>query len=150
AGITPIGDDGYFQTAHLLETMPNPTGFSFSVLTSGSRINISPDQMTMFRDAPLDIENARLIKIDTDDATALASLSPELIRGQVLMLQRAHAHWGDVLERLYALRPALIIRLSRTPGRSDGAATRRLIDPDNRADVDPPETTPVPLMEVTN
>lgn len=150
AKLEPIGDDGYFQSASLLETVPNPSGFSFLLSRTDGTVRIGPDQITMYSDAALKIDAAKLYKIDSDDSTAIASLTPGEIGGQVLVLERAHAHWADVLEKLYALKPALILRISREQGRSDGVATRRLIDADNPTDVAAPETTPVPLMEVVN
>ena len=150
ANLEPIGDDGYFQTANLLETLPDAAGFSFLISGPDGSITIGPDQTTMYSDSALNIEHAKLFKIDSDDAAEIASLTTDEIGGQVLILERAHAYWGDVLEKLYALRPALILRISRQAGRSDGVATRRLIDPDNPTDVAAPETTPVPLMEVVN
>jgi len=143
AGLEPLGDDGYFQTANMLETVPQLIGFSLVISRKEGDIEVGPEQVTMFLDEGLNVSRAKLFKVNSDDPATIASLTPDQVGGQVIIAERSRSGWGDVLEKLYALKPSLIIRVSRQMVRSDGVATRRLIDPERREAEKPPANAPV-------
>lgn len=78
AGLEPIGDDGYFQTANLLEVQ-QPVGFSLTISRQGGDIEVVPDQVSAFLDQGLEISRAKLYKLNAEDPSALASIVPDQV-----------------------------------------------------------------------
>jgi len=148
AGLEPVGDDGYFQTANILMAVPQPAGFSLVISRKEGEIEVGPEQVTMALDTGLDLSRAKLFKVDSNDPASGASLTPEQAGGEVIITERARRGWRDVLERQSALKASLILLVSRQMLRSDGVASRRLIDPARR---EAPYPSPfAPFMYVVN
>jgi hypothetical protein len=47
AGLEPVGDDGYFQTATLLQREPNWEGFKMTVTAGEKAIRIDPSEVSL-------------------------------------------------------------------------------------------------------
>lgn len=148
AGLQPIGDDGYFQTANMIQTVPQPIGFSLVIRRDVGTIEVQYDQVTMLSDQGLDISRAKVFKINSQDESSIASLTPEQIAGQVVIMERPRAGWGDILDKLSALKPLLVIRVDRQIIRGLGVATGQLIDPENRKPI--PSSGEAPVMSINN
>ena len=64
AGLEPVGDDGYFQTATLTVREQNPENFEFMVFAQGKTIHIPPSETAIFPDKPVQFDNVP-IKLTT-------------------------------------------------------------------------------------
>ena len=155
AKLEPVGDDGYFQTATWAQMAPNLTGFSLLLEQEGRTISVAPSQISFAWDQELKVANAKLIKVDYPDATALASLTAEQVAGNIIIAEipdfrRAdRAQWGELsraqnsfLTKVRALKPALIVSLDRQSTTGAGLSSKRLIDPERRQSFN----VPMPLL----
>jgi hypothetical protein len=155
AGLEPAGDDGYFQTARWRVAEPDAEGFSLEVRLDDQTIRVGPGQVSLSRPGPLDVERAPLIKVDALDAEALAALDVEKVAGRVVVTDipdprregpsRRNAAARDrqkILDRLGALKAALIVRPDRDPDAATGLGAGRLIDPEEPRGGDAGRPTP--------
>ncbi len=112
AGLEPVGDDGYFQTANYHSVKPNPDGLQFSLgaaKAAGGTIAIQEA-------VAADLQNTAAFKISLSDAAALDALTPDQVRGKVLIVEQsatAGAAGFQAQRRLMTaaakLEPALIV-----------------------------------------
>ncbi len=79
AGLEPVGDDGYFQTATLLQREPNWDGFEMSVTSGDRTIRIDkseayllPDSALNLRDVPIVVADQNTQEIQTRGKVVLA------------------------------------------------------------------------------
>ena len=86
AGLEPAGDDDYFQTANYVNVAPNLEGMSLTVETSGGTVKAAANGMTLQQAAGLDLTSAAVVKAAGSDATAIAALTADQVRGKVLVL----------------------------------------------------------------
>jgi Peptidase family M28 len=135
AGLEPVGDDGYFQTAHYQSVKPNPEGLRFSL---GS-VTAADGAVTIQEAAATDLENAPAFKVSLADTAALESLSADQVRGKVLLVEAAQAGGrgaaGFQAQRLLMsaaakLEPALvvIVRPVAQPANGGGGGRAQLRD----------------------
>jgi hypothetical protein len=114
AGLEPAGDDGYFQTAAFVSETPNPEGLQLTLEAGGKQIAVPAQAMSIGQSAALDLHGAAAYSAD---AAALAQLTPEQVRGKVLMLSSAA---GSRLRlgaaALARLEPALVLMIVNNPG----------------------------------
>ena len=121
AGLEPVGDDGYFQTAEMQELEPAKTGFEMRIEHDGRTIPIArEDVIPRFHDA-LEL-TAQVYKASLDDPKSLEDLRPEDVRDQVLMVQlpefsgpeasQAARQYGSLLRTLRRLGPKLTVLLT--------------------------------------
>jgi hypothetical protein len=87
AGLEPVGDDGYFQTAHYQSVKPNPEGLRFSL---GS-VTAADGAVMIQEAAATSLENAPAVKVSLADTAALESLTADQVRGKVLLVETAQA-----------------------------------------------------------
>ena len=126
AGLEPIGDDGYFQTADWKYTAPDPESFACQWTMSGQSIQIAGDHVSGSPDAALDLPPTPAFKVDPSDAAALQALDPARVKGKVVLavvpapnrvdrsrareLNRARAAFQ---RRMDELKPALVVDVDR-------------------------------------
>lgn len=127
AGLEPIGDDGYFQTAELIEISQQPEAFSLKVRSQGSDVDVSSDQVSTFTEKPVQISGTKLYKLDAEDPSAFASIASDQVAGQAMITELPLAGWERLRDRLSALKPSLIIRVDRQMIKGTAVARRRLI-----------------------
>jgi hypothetical protein len=153
AGLEPVGDDGYFQTAQWRTSEPNPDGFEMTLKRGRETIRIDSGQVSLpLLDAGLDLRGVPIVKVATEE---LSKLQPAQVEGKVVLAELAAGgertpraetfrRRGEFAGRMGALRPAAVVMVER--GATPGASPRRLIDPRNR----PPagETLRVPSITV--
>lgn len=144
SGLEPIGDDGYFQTANMIEMLKQPLGFSLTVRRQGRNIDVPSDQASIYLDHGLQILRARLYKLSAEHPAALASIIPAQVAGRAIITDRPIAGWADLSEKLSAVKPSLVVRIIR----GTGPATRRLIDPEKRNLQQP--SSDVPFLVTNN
>jgi hypothetical protein len=83
AGLEPVGDDGYFQTAHYQTVTPSLEGLRF---TLGSAV-AGQGSVAIQEAVAADIKDAATFKLLLNDAAALDALTPEQVRGKVLVVE---------------------------------------------------------------
>ena len=141
AGLEAIGDDGYFQTAkwELLETPPG--GFALEVKDGASPpIRVGKELVSLQRLRGFDVPAAGVFKIDAKDTRTLQSLKPEQVEGKAILVEIPGSGSRDraatravtaFMVRLAALKPAVVVNLSRQAGGATGLAPGRATDPEN-------------------
>ena len=75
AGLEPVGDDGYYQTAAMLEIGPKGNGFEMTIEDGRRRISIAHQQITPRFHNALQISGAAIYKVDPADEAAMEKLS---------------------------------------------------------------------------
>ncbi len=151
AGLEPVGDDGYFQTAHWLQTAPNYEGFILTLRRARQVIKVLPQQVSFAWDKELKLPRALLFKVDYKNAKALAALKAEQLAGKVVITEipdyrrEDRSKWRELqreqitfLNAVRALKPALVISIDRFGTSSAELGTKRMIDPERRQAVNPP------------
>ncbi|MBZ5600959.1 MAG: M20/M25/M40 family metallo-hydrolase [Acidobacteriia bacterium] len=68
AGLEPIGDDGYFQTATMLVREQNPQGFQMTVTAGGKTVRVEAEQAAILVDKTLNLENVPIAIMPEDAA----------------------------------------------------------------------------------
>src|SRR5437016_6344680 len=61
AGLEPVGDDGYFQTATMVTREPNWAGFEMSISAGGKTVQIEKNEIYLVPDGPLALDNVPLV-----------------------------------------------------------------------------------------
>jgi len=128
AGLEPAGDDGYFQTASYANVTPNVDGMEFTVDSSGGAFTAKSSSMALQQAAAADFNNMAVVKVSGTDAAAMAALTPEQVRGKVLVLDFPEGSNPVMLTRQLPaiaarLQPALVVLL-RIGGQPTTMSTR--------------------------
>jgi hypothetical protein len=127
AGLEPVGDDGYFQTAHLVTRKANLQGFALELSSGSETLSVNAANVAISSPAALDFKSASLVKL-----AAVPSDVATLGGKVVIAEQRAIGRGGGVLRdpRILA-----VILLDRRGTRGNTAALRILNDPDAKGPV---------------
>lgn len=152
AGLEPVGDDGYFQTAKWVQTAPNTEGFILTLRRAKQIIKVPATQISFAWDQEVKLPRASLFKVDFNDAKALAALKSEQLAGKVIITEipdfrrEERSKWRDLqrqqntfLNSVRALKPALVISIDRNGTSGTGLSTRRMSDPERRQSFNPPQ-----------
>ena len=129
AGLETAGDDGYFQTAPFANVTPNLEGLELIVQVGDLVIKADRGAMSVVDSGAVDLTNAPALKIAASDMERLNALTPEQVRGKVLILDYATSATpgrGGVRSPaalLARLRPALVVVLAASPGGGRGAGS---------------------------
>ena len=83
AGLEPVGDDGYFQTASYQTVKVNPEGLAFTLGTAKAGEGTVGIQEAV----AADLERAAAFKVDLSDTAALDGLTAEQVRGKVMLVE---------------------------------------------------------------
>jgi hypothetical protein len=116
AGLEPAGDDGYFQTALFNSVTPNVDGLEFTLETAGNTVKAHKESMFPQQPAATDLTRAPMLKVAGGDTAAIDALTPEQVRGKVLVLDFPEgSNPFTVMRQLPALtarlQPALVVLL---------------------------------------
>ncbi len=76
-GLEPIGDDGYFQTATLIQREPNWDGFEMTVTSGAKTIRIDKTEAYLVPESALNLRDVPIVVADQDTPR-------ELTRGKVV------------------------------------------------------------------
>src|SRR5690242_16957585 len=79
AGLEPIGDDGYFQTASITVREPNWQDFEMTVTRGDTSMRVTPADVRFTPDLPIRLDSAPIISVS--DST---NVTPALVRGKVV------------------------------------------------------------------
>ena len=143
AGLEPAGDDGYFQTAAYESVTPNVEGLEFTLETAGTTIQAHKESMGLQKAVAADLSHVPLLKAMGNDGAAIAALTPEQVRGKVLVLEFPDgSNTFMILRQIPALtarlQPALVVLLRASAAPSNTSARLR--------EVSPSSSTPVLLV----
>ncbi len=159
AGLEPVGDDGYFQTANWMVAERNMDDFELRIRDGKEMIVVSKNQVSLSFDGALNLAQAAIIKVDYKDAAAISALNPEQAEGRVIISEipdfrsaprdqwmRLYQAQSAFISKVKALKAALVISVDRLNTVGGGSGQGRLIDPENSRAM--PEFTGVPLITV--
>lgn len=159
AGLEPVGDDAYFQTAHWRAMQRNMSAFSLIIKAGEADLKFAEQQVSISAARGLALNKAPVIKVAFDDSAGLAALAAEDVAGRVVLtelpdLRRAdRSRLGETfrarnafLDGLARLKPAILISIDRVGTTGTGEGPVGLIDPRNPRPTG--QTTPVPLITV--
>lgn len=118
-GLEPAGDDGYFQTADLLELHLPKAGAEMIMERGGRSLSVAREDITpRFRDA-LEVSGVAMYKASLEDETAMEHLRPEDVRDKVLAVRlpefngagasEAAGKFGTLLRTIRRAKPKLTL-----------------------------------------
>jgi hypothetical protein len=116
AGLEPVGDDGYFQNAAMVEVRPNLDGFEFLFESAKGSVRVLKENVQRQGSGPVSLTRASVVKVSGDAVRAMATRSPNQARGKVLLVTFPVPKpfpWST----LAPLKPALVVLVG------DGLAT---------------------------
>src|SRR5438874_237051 len=152
AGLEPVGDDGYFQTANWSLASRDMSGFELSLAGGGSALSVSPEQASLglsvagfnfwTPDGGLALKGAGLLKVNFQNSSALAREQaegkvvatelPEFPRGDRARAFQLLRDENEFLARMRTLGVPLVVAFDRTPPRGVRATpSSRLVAPDS-------------------
>jgi len=131
AGLEPVGDDAYYQTANFVSVTPNTDGLEFTLEAGGAPVKAAAASIALQEPAALNLNHAAVVKVAMDNQAALDALIPEQVRGKVLVLEPSAAQpaagrggrggGAAVAAALAAkLQPAAIVMFAAPGGRGGG------------------------------
>jgi len=126
ARLDPAGDDGYFQTAKMLRTVPAPDGFELRIQDGSHALTVSKDQASVQSQGPLELSGAPVYKVRD-----LADLRDGEGKGKVVLLPASRENSREIAKVTAALQPVAFLEVA---DKEDGSSQRRLLDPDERHD----------------
>ena len=103
AGLEPVGDDGYYQTATLSVREPNWEGFQMTVTDGGKPASIKPQEIYVLPDTPLSLDDVPVVVLDRAD-----EITSETVNGKVVLVANPR-----LSARLRSYQPALIFSVAR-------------------------------------
>ncbi len=128
AGLEPVGDDGYFQTASWQVVEPDARSFFLEFQSGGQTIAIGADQVSLRRQFKLALEKTKMFKLDGKDPNPVESIRGEQIEGRAVVI----AETPGLLGKLGSLKAAIAIAMSHDPAAATGLGAGRLIDNESR------------------
>ena len=87
AGLEPVGDDGYFQTANYQYVKPDLQGLQFTLGTARAAEGV----VMINEAAAAELQNAPAFKVSLSNAASLDALTADQVRGKVLMVELSPA-----------------------------------------------------------
>ena len=105
AGLEPVGDDGYFQTAGYQVVKANPEGLAFTLGTAKA----GDGTMAIREAAAANLVGTAAFKVTLSDTAAMDALTAEQVRGKVLLLVEVPAVGGGGMSGFQAQRRILML-----------------------------------------
>ncbi|WZO97646.1 M28 family peptidase [Isosphaeraceae bacterium EP7] len=146
AGLQPLGDDGYFQTAKWVLSKSDPDAFRLQIDLAGKAFTIPVEGVSL--NAPstgpgIQLDGVGLFKVDATDAETLSKVTEEQVGGKVVVTKLAdprsipQANRGAAfraqrafIERLGELKAVAVLSLDSASPIGSGVGPGRLIDPE--------------------
>jgi hypothetical protein len=125
AGLEPVGDDGYFQTAAFESVTPILDGLELTFESGETMLKADKASMSLQEPVAADLSHTPVVKVKLTDAAALDALTPEEVRGKALLIEFSEGGVAgfQVMRRIPALagklEPALVV-IVRGAGLSPG------------------------------
>jgi len=128
AGLEPVGDDGYFQTAKYESVKLVTEGLTFSL----GDVKAAEGTMTIQETVAAELAGVPGFKVSLGDAAAVEALTAEQVRGKVMFVEFPEANTGGaavsqslrrILTDIGKLEPAMLV-LVRSTGQGAGGNSR--------------------------
>ncbi|HVQ37078.1 MAG TPA: M28 family metallopeptidase [Pyrinomonadaceae bacterium] len=145
AGLTPVGDQGYFQTANWVQPQRDSKSFALSIQAGNQTVVAEPTQVSFTFPGALNLRAVSLVKVDYANTASHADLNASDIEGKAVIAElpdifRAdRSQRGQLMQaqgafvaRLQSLKAAVVVSVSRSGGAGTGFSPGRMVDPDNR------------------
>lgn len=146
AGLQPAVEEGgrrsYFQIARWQLSKPDLESFELSVVDGGTLHRIEATRVSLQTEQAVEAKGLPLLRIDVGDPAALAGLKAEQVRERAVIIELPELPREDrsrmmeafqartrIINSLAALKPALILSISRR-AEARGLGSGRLIDPE--------------------
>ncbi len=144
ADLDPGGDDGYFETAHLVEQQPDLGGFSLTLAKGGKTVSVTSAQVQIRAAKGIDIASAPLFKLDLNDEALIESVTPQQLDGKVVILEFSRGAMRSgrkAMSKVRGSKPALTIMVERSALEDLGAGSAQLHDPEDNESSQTPRIT---------
>ena len=143
AGLEPIGDDGYFQTAPGAVAIPTREGFRFAVSAAEATVEVTADAFQMTTVDAVSLDAVELVKVPAAEREGLDAASGRAVLTELPEIPAGPARAEALTARqrwmrdLRAARPALVVVLDpRLPSPTRYFREPVLIDPPSRRSAD--------------
>ncbi len=141
AGLEPVGDDGYFQTAKWELAEPDLASFRLEVFSApDATFRVDASQVSLARAGRIDVPPTGVFKADFRSK----DVSADQVAGKVVLIEVPEARKVEATERravgmainsfrarMTSAKAAWLVIVSRDLGDATGLGTGRLIDPVN-------------------
>jgi hypothetical protein len=142
AGLEPLGDDGFFQTAPAVVAVPRASGFRFSVSTPDGTAEIPAEEFQMTTVEPVSVADVEIVKVPPGQPTEPASIAGRAVLTEVEEMppgpgrREAYTARQRWMRELLAAQPAVVVAVAPGLGSPTGYFdTPTLVEP-------PPSTRP--------
>lgn len=142
AGLTPAGDDGYFQTANWKYAERNASGFVLTIEAGAKSVTVPANMVSYQYKANQQLSSTPVVRMDLAAAVA----TPKAVEGKVLVIPMpadGQAHGAEQQLLRAGARPAAIILVDRARKLGNSGGKGWLIDPDAK-----PEAKRTPALAV--
>lgn len=120
AGLEPVGDDGYFQTAHMDQIESDMTGFKLEISDGKDTIKVEPDAVALRTFAALDLNDADAVSSSASDKKGKVVFVPSSdLRNEHLLRDLRQS--GAALVVITGFRPRTGPRLAAPEDRRENA-----------------------------
>lgn len=123
AGLEPVGDQGYFQTAPLTILEPDFSGFKLNIGDRERSFAPTPNDLSLNISKPIDLQNTPVFKLDLSDGSQIEKLVPTQLTNNVVITrfdERAIRNYRLASRVLHNAKPAVFIVID-TSGATAGA-----------------------------
>ncbi len=140
AGLEPLGDDEYFQTANWLLSLPDLTGFALTLRVGQERLSLAPAQVGFEPGAALEAKGRALIKANWNNLAPLEAMGAA-VNGKIVLVElptrpmspaqydRFLAERQALIARIGKLKPLVVLALDRIGPAGNGGGRGELSDP---------------------
>ncbi|HUA18580.1 MAG TPA: M28 family peptidase [Bryobacteraceae bacterium] len=132
AGLEPGGDNGYFQTAHMLVVTPTTRGFALRLSHGNAAFSAQPSEASFRISDALDLAGAPVFKLDAADAGLIEKLTAADVENKVVIVEydpRLMTNLRAAMVKLRQWKPPLIILVDPTGVMARGGDDQRVVDP---------------------
>ncbi len=146
-GLTPAGDDGFFQKARVLVREQANSGIEMTLHRGGEDFRIPPGEIRVQLPGNLDLRRAPMTYVDELDVSAAQALTAETISGRVVVMpipntkgleqkkrEELHEQSHKLLDMLRKLKPAVVLYVYDTENPVRRDSVRVVSDPDANPD----------------
>jgi hypothetical protein len=131
AGLEPVGDDGYFQTARWESSETPADAFVLSISNGSEVVKLTPRQVTVLSERAAKLDGETVIKVTAEDLADSAKVA-----GKVVIVDAAPGQASELARRIQGMNPVLGLVVDRNTSSGRGLPPVRLSDPErpqNRA-----------------
>ena len=119
AGLEPLGDDGYFQTAPAVVAVPSAAGFRFSVSTPDGSVEIPPEDFQMTTVEAVSVVDTEMVKLPPGPSPDLDAIAGRVVLTEMEEIppgpgrREAYTARQRWMRELQTGRPALVVAVAR-------------------------------------